>query len=412
MDLAIAQFLLSPSGRAALDELAADSAVLSQAHQLATLSRLRRRFAPQEAAGLLEVATARHRASQQAKFSRAGEMFFTKTGLEQASGELIASYRAARFARVLPPGRRIADLGCGIGGDSMALARHFHVTGVDLDAARLLFAQANAAALDLSENFEPLQADLTSFDPAPYAGLFFDPARRTSEGRRLFSVEDYTPPLSIIKKWLAKVPNIAVKISPGVNYAELEGYDCEVEIISENGDVKEAVLWFGDLREKIEYRRSKIEDQDLVRRRATLLPTGDTLIDQPGQPEVESGEPLAYLYEPDGAVIRAGLVEELAHRLNARKIDPTIAFLTASHLVETPFARTYRIIESLPFNLKKLNQRLNALAAGRVTVKKRGSPIEPQELERALKLKGPKENEIIVVLTHVMGTHWALIVEK
>ena len=142
------------------------------------------------------------------------------------------------------------------------------------------------------------------------------------------------------------------------------------------------------------------------------MPAGDSLTDRPGQPEVESGEPLAYLYEPDGAVIRAGLVEELAHRLNARKIDPTIAFLTASHLVETPFARAYRVIESLPFNLKKLNRRLNALAAGRVTVKKRGSPIEPHELERALKLKGPKENEMIVVLTHVMGAHWALIVEK
>lgn len=412
MKLEIAEFLLSPSGREALDELAADPAALSQANQLATLSRLRRRFSPEEAAGLLEVATARHRASQQAKFSRAGEMFFTKTGLEQASGELIANYRAARFVRSLPSGSPIADLGCGIGGDSMALARHFQVTGVDLDPARLLFAQANAAALGLSGNFEALQAELTGFDPTPYAGLFFDPARRTSEGRRLFSVEDYTPPLSIIKKWLAKVPDIAVKISPGVNYAELGDYDCEVEIISENGDVKEAVLWFGALREKIKDRRSKIKDQDLVRRRATLLPAGDSLTEQPGQPEVESGEPLAYLYEPDGAVIRAGLVEELAHLITARKIDPTIAFLTASHLVETPFARAYRVIESLPFNLKRLNQHLNALETGRVTVKKRGSPIEPQELERALKLKGPKENEIIVVLTHVMGTHWALIVEK
>ena len=419
MKLEIAEFLLSPSGRATLDELAADPAALSQANQLATLSRLRRRFSPEEAAGLLEVATARHKAQQQAKFSQAGEMFFTKTGLEQASGELIANYRAARFVRSLPSGSPIADLGCGIGGDSMALARHFQVTGVDIDPARLLFAQANATALGLSGNFKTLQADLTGFDPAPYAALFFDPARRTSEGRRLFSVEDYTPPLSIINKWLAKVPDIAVKISPGVNYAELDGYDCEVEIISENGDVKEAVLWFGALREKIENHtsvglrpKSKIEDRNFVRRRATLLPAGDSLTDRPGQPEVESGEPLAYLYEPDGAVIRAGLVEELAHRLNARKIDPTIAFLTASHLVETPFARAYRVIESLPFNLKKLNRSLNALAAGRVTVKKRGSPIEPHELERALKLKGPKENEMIVVLTHVMGAHWALIVEK
>ncbi len=403
MKVEIAAFLLSPTGRAALDELMADRVALAQAGQLTTLSRLRRRFSSEEAAGLLEVATARQRATQQAKFSRAGEMFFTKSGLEQASGETIATYGAARFARYLPPGSQIADLGCGIGGDSLALARHFHVTGVDLDPARLLFAQANAAALGLADRFTTLQADLTTLDPTPFEALFFDPARRTAEGRRIFSVEGYSPPLSIVKSWLAKTPNLAVKIAPGVNYAELDDYDCEVEIISEHGDVKEAVLWFGGFRPMI---------SPLPRRRATLLPSADTLTDQPSQPSVESSEPLAYLYEPDGAVIRAGLVEGLAHQLNALKIDPTIAYLTASELAITPFAQAYRVIESLPFSLKKLNQRLNALGAGRVVVKKRGSPIEPQELERALKLKGPSSAEFIVVLTHIKGVHSAIIAQK
>jgi hypothetical protein len=418
MRVEIATFLLSEPGRAALGELAANLEALSEARQLATLGQLRRRFSAEEAAGLLEVAIARQRASQQAKFSYAAEMFFTKTGLEQASGEVITNYRAARFVRHLPPGSRIADLGCGIGGDSIALARHFHVTGVDLDPARLLFAQANAAALGLADHFETQQADITNFDPTGFEAIFFDPARRTAAGRRLFSVEDYTPPLSISKKWLAQVPNLAVKISPGVDYAELDGYDCEVEIISENGDVKEAVLWFGGLRENRE-QSSLPQDSilhpssfilhPLVERRATLLPAAHTLTDQPDQTPVASGLPLSYLYEPDGAVIRARLVEELAYQINARKIDPQIAFLTSEKLVDTPFARNYRVIESLPFSLKKLNQRLNELGAGRVTVKKRGSPIEPQELIRALKLKGSPEKELIVVLTHVLGTHYAIV---
>jgi biotin operon repressor len=130
----------------------------------------------------------------------------------------------------------------------------------------------------------------------------------------------------------------------------------------------------------------------------------------------EAGVPVVatpgqYLYEPDGAVIRAGLVEELAQQIGAVKLDEDIAFLTSDELVPTPFARPFKILESLTFNLKKLNQRLNKLGVGRVVVKKRGSPLDPQELEHTLKLKGPREVEKIVVLTQVRGTHTALICE-
>src|SRR5690349_17360759 len=143
MQVEVAAFVLSREGQAALAKLTAQPAALSQSQQLATLTRLRRRFSPEQAAGLLEVATARLKATRQGKFSRASSLFFTRTGLEQSSGEGIAAHRAARFALNLPPGSRIADLGCGIGGDSLALAGYFSVTGVDLDPARLIFATAN-----------------------------------------------------------------------------------------------------------------------------------------------------------------------------------------------------------------------------------------------------------------------------
>lgn len=404
MDVEVAAFVLSEEGQTALAGLLNQPASLAQNRQLATLTRLRRQFSPEQAAGLLEVAAARLKASQQEKFSRASAMFFTRTGLEQSSGEAIAAHRAARFAANLLPGCRVADLGCGIGGDSLALAGYFAVTGVDLDPARLLFAEANLAAYGRAANFATLQTDINQFDPAPYQGLFFDPARRTGEGRRIFSVEDYAPPLSIIKKWLPVVPEIAVKIAPGVKYDELAGYECEVEIISERGDVKEAVLWFGRLRSQDTMGRP-------VARRATLLPGEYTLTNLEDKPPVPVQAPGRYLYEPDGAVIRAGLVEELALQIGAVKLNEDIAFLTSNRLVETPFARAFEVLESLPFNLKKLNQRLNELGVGRVVVKKRGSPLDPQELERALKLKGPRDHEKIVVLTQVLGTHTALICE-
>lgn len=404
MQVEMAGFLLSEEGRATLAELAVQPAALGQAQQLATLTRLRRRFTSEQAAGLVEVATARLKAAQQEKFSRAAEMFFTRSGLEQSSGERITIHRTARFVKALPPGSRVADLGCGIGGDSLALAAYFLVTGVDLDLARLLLAQANLAVYNRSDNFSISETDITQFDPTGYQALFFDPARRTGEGRRLFSVEDYAPPLSIIKTWLPQVPHIAVKIAPGVKYHELENYQCEVEIISEKGNVKEAVLWFGGL-------RTFNSDDRPVSRRATLLPGEFTLTNIEHKPRVTVGKPYQYLYEPDGAVIRAGLVEELALQIGATKLDEDIAFLTSDNLAPTPFARPFKILESMTFNLKKLNQRLNELGIGRVVVKKRGSPLDPQELEKALKLKGPRQVERIIVLTQVQGVHTALICE-
>jgi len=185
---------------------------------------------------------------------------------------------------------------------------------------------------------------------------------------------------------------LGVKISPGVDYAELPP-GAEVEFVSEKGMVKEGVLWFGDL-------------STGVGRRATLLPGRETLTDE-AHPPIPVTVPGAYLYEPDGAVIRAHLVEQLAARLGATKLDPDIAYLTADELTLTPFARAYAIDESMPFSLKRLRSRLRALGVGRVVVKKRGSPISPSELIRKLKLRGDQERTIF--LTHLDGQPSVLI---
>lgn len=394
MKLEIAHFLLTQTAQIALADLAAEPDQLKTARQLATLSRLRQSFEAEQAAGLLELALARERGV--AKFSKSAAMFFTKSGLEQASGELVSQHRAKRFSQHLGNIGRIADLGCGIGSDSLALAAFFEVDGLDLDPSRLLFAQANAQVYQLEQTFKPFLADITLFDPSGYTALFFDPARRDVRGNRIFSVNDYQPPLSSIQTWLPKTKNIGIKVAPGVNYAQLADYDCDVEIISHNGEVKEAVLWFGELKSG-------------HKRQATLLPSGATLFELRDKSPIGLSQPLAYLYEPDGAVIRAGLVEELAVQLEAFKLEDDIAYLTSSNLINTPFAHPYKILESLTFNLKKLNRRLNELQIGRVTIKKRGSPLEPQELEKLLKLNRDYNREVIIVLTQIAGKHSAIL---
>jgi hypothetical protein len=239
-------------------------------------------------------------------------------------------------------------------------------------------------------------ADALSYELPAGALLFFDPARRAGPSgnrRRIWRPDAYEPPLSLIEGWLGQAAGFGVKVAPGIDYDALP-YDCEVEIVSQAGEVKEACLWFGALRQQ--------------RRTATLLDpaTGRsyTLRGVDVAP-VPAGQPLRYLYEPDGAVIRAHLIEQLAQQLGAAKIDDQIAFLTSETLVATPFARAFEIAETLPFNLKRLRARLRELGVGQVVVKKRGSPIDPQALEQQLRLpdKTIAPHALTLVLTQVQG---------
>lgn len=379
--------LLTPAGQLAVAAVA--ERCPTDETFLADLTRLKKHYPAELAKAALE--TVLLRAKARAKFSRADRMYFTREALEQSSGETVSRYRAKRYTGF----ERVADLACGIGGDSIGLAEEHPVAAVDVDPLRLAMAAANLEAYDLRQNATFLERDLT-LDPLPEAqAFFFDPGRR-EQGRRVFSVEDYRPPLSMIRRWWPHPPTLGVKISPGAKLDELVGYDCEVEFISERGELKEAALWFGALR------RGKF--------RATLLPSGDTLEGERARtPPLPLGRPRSVLYEPDPAVIRAGLVEAVGARLNAVKLDEDIAYLTGESLVETPFARAYRIEESHPFQLKRLRERMRALNVGRVTVKKRGSPLEPQALIRQLKLTGSEEKTL--VLTHVQGRPWVLIVK-
>jgi SAM-dependent methyltransferase len=388
MNLPDFQALLTPAGQAALAE--AEALAPREAGFLAHLSRLEKRHPSTLAKAALETAILRQRASL--KFTRASRMYFTREALEQASGEAVARHRAGRYAGL----GRVADLGCGLGGDSLALAEHARVVGVDLDPLRLALAAENLAAYDRRDRAEWVQADLNGYALDGIDGFFFDPARRAG-GRRRFSVRDYLPPLEAVRPWLAQVPAGGVKLSPGVDLDELAGYDAEIEFISERGELKECALWFGPLR--------------TARRRATRLDAGGahTLLPDPAVEAAPppAGPPLAYLYEPDPAVLRAGLVTTLAAQLDARQLDPDIAYLAAGRLRPTPWARAFAIEDALPFQLKRLRQRLRALNVGRVTVKKRGSPLEPEALIQQLKLTGPEAR--VVFLTHVLGQPWALI---
>lgn len=367
--------LLTPIGQDAL--LAAAALNPTNATLLRDLAMLRKEFVPDLASAALETVLLRRRA--RAKFSRAEQMYFTREALEQASGELVARHRVERYAQI---NGSIFDVCCSIGGDALELTAAGPVVGLDIDPLRLAIAAANATAYDRTERITFELADARGWSVPANAWIFFDPARR-SGGRRQWQPEDYEPPLSLIEAWLSRAAGIGVKVAPGIDYDALS-YDCEVEVVSVAGEVKEACLWFGALRRST--------------RSAVLLPGGHTLHATP-TPPIPVVAPLSYLYEPDGAVIRAHLVEQLAEQLNAAKIDESIAFLTTDTLAHTPFARAFQVLETMPFNLKRLRARLRELEVGQVVIKKRGSPIDPQVLEKQLRLQGSQA--LTLVLTHV-----------
>jgi THUMP domain-like/RNA cap guanine-N2 methyltransferase len=383
LDLITFQQLLTPTGQAALVQAAALEP--TEETFLTSLTQLQKQVASDLAKAALETVIFRHKA--QLKFTRASSMYFTREGLEMASGEIISRYRAQRFA----PFQTIADLCCGVGGDTLGLADGHTVTAVDLFPLHLALAQANLAAYGLDGSF--VEQDLTKAAPPAAEAYFFDPGRRAA-GKRLFSVRQYQPPLDSVQGWLPAP--LGVKISPGVQLNELDPYDCEIEFISLDGDLKECVLWFGPFK--------------TASKRATLLTStgeGHTFVSPSVNTSPEPSQPKAYLYEPDPAILRAGLVVPLALELGAVQLDEDIAYLTSDTLKPTPFAQAFAIEASLPFSQKRLREKLRAMQVGRVTIKKRGSPLDPATFARSLKLSGPEER--IVFLTHVQGQPWALI---
>jgi hypothetical protein len=384
VDLASFAALLTPDGQAAL----AEAAALDPTEEtfLAAFNRVAKHHPADLARAALETALLRRKA--RAKFGRADQMYFTREALEQSSGEAVARYRARRFA----PFDRVGDFCCGAGGDTVALAAVSRVVAVDHDPLRLAMARQNATAYGVAERVTFHEADLRTMPLPDVRAIFCDPSRRVG-GRRRLSVKDYEPPLDVVSAWRERVSAVGVKIAPGASWDELREFDAEAEFISVDGALKECVLWFGPLR--------------TAGRRATLLPGPYTLATGGPSPRPRLGPMGAYLYEPDPAVLRAGLVTDLAERLGASQIDDDIAYLTMDELRPTPFATAFRIEEALPFQLKRLRQRLRELCVGRVVVKRRGSPLDPAALVRQLRLNG--EESRVLFLTRAAGRPFVLI---
>lgn len=384
----IAHFLLFPGGRALLAE--ADALRSDRAETLTALTRLRRTGTPEQAAAAWEMSELRKRG--ETKFGPlAAKMYFVREALEQASGQKAADYHAARLSA--SGAATVSDLGGGIGGDALAFARAgLHVTLFEQDTVRAAFAEVNARVWGFADQITVRQSNFTDAKLDTDAA-WLDPARRQNS-RRVSGPEEYTPPLSWLHQLSASgVQAIGVKLSPAIDHALAEPFGAELEFISESGECREALLWLGDA-------------QSGYALSATLLtPSGPQTLtgtaDERGRWHAPTGS--RCLYEPDPAVIRAHLVGTLAAQLDAAPVDPQIAYLLGDTYCPTPFADAYEVLDQFPYGKKRLQDALTARGVGRVIIKKRGFPQEPDEIRKSLKLRGTQE--MIVVLARVAAGH-------
>ncbi|HET9500773.1 MAG TPA: class I SAM-dependent methyltransferase [Marmoricola sp.] len=388
MDLEAFRWLLSAEGQTLLGRAAQEYDAQGGSDPIRAATALRKVASPEHAAAALTQVELRARA--RAKFGElAAAMYFTPDGLEQATRLRVAEHRAARVAAAQPDS--VLDLGCGIGGDLVAFARaDLTAAGVDLDPLRVAVAAANLDALGLGGAV--LEADAASVDLTRFGVVFADPARRTARGR-VFDVDAYAPPWSFVESLLER-PS-CVKVAPGIPH-DLVPAGVEAEWVSDAGEVKEAALWSPQL--------------STVRRRATVIQaTGLATItdeDDPGDQSLRGVQ--GFLYEPDGAVIRAGLVTAVAAGVGGGLLDEHIAYVTSDQPFTTPFARSYQVLEALPYKEKALRAALRARNIGRLTIKKRGVQVVPDELRKRLALRG--DGEATVVLTRAAGKGTALLV--
>jgi len=386
--------LLSPEGLRLLDSL---PPYRTQQDVLKMVADLRKQgHSPGLVSAVLTQSKLRRKAV--AKFGDfASSMLFTEAGLEQATRLPVAARHAGRFRAAGI--QRVADLGCGIGGDAMALAAlDIEVTAVDTDEVTAAIASFNLAPFPSAtvEQRRAEDVDLRAID-----GVFLDPARRTAghaQTERLVDPDDYTPSLGFAYE-LATARSVGLKLGPGFD-RDLIPSTAEAQWVSADGQVVELGLWFGALA------RPGIG-------RAALVLRGDQadeLTAEADSDDEETGPLGEYLYEPDGAVIRARLIGDLARRIGGRMLSEQIAYITSDEPVETPFAAGFRILETLPYAEKDLKKALRQRGIGTLEIKKRGVDIDPATLRTRLKPRGDRSGTI--VLTRVAGARAALLVER
>ncbi len=346
----------------------------SSGSELAMQSKLRREYPDDLVRAAVSLCELRKRGG--VKFTRASQMWFDRQGLEQSTTEAVSRYKATRFAGP------VWDLCSGIGSDALSLASHCDVTAVDINPAAGLRTLWNAEAYNVADRMQARCADVRELKELD--GLVhIDPDRRPGSGGRVSRIEDYVPGLDFLQELMTRCRGGAIKVSPASNFGG-KFPDAEIELISLNGECKEATVWFGELARDSLFR-------------ATVLPEGESISGHPLEVAVPVTPLGRFLYDPDPAVVRAGLVDVMADQLGLSRLDSAEEYLTSDQLIHSPFVQTFEVLANLPNNERDLKGWLRTSGFGPLEIKCRHIPVQADVLRRRLPLDGRDPGVVVFV---------------
>ncbi|HAH43563.1 MAG TPA: hypothetical protein DCM07_01670, partial [Planctomycetaceae bacterium] len=296
--------------------------------------QLRKNYSDEMVRAALTLSELRKRG--RSKFTRADQMWFDRKSLEQATPEPVSQHKANRFSGT------VYDFCCGMGGDLIALAEHATVMGVEISPVLCQFAAWNSEVYGVSGSVSLLNQRLEDIQDRQ-GRLHIDPDRRPDSGGKVIRIEDYLPGLETLQELISQFQGGAIKLSPASNFAgKFPG--SETELISLSGECKEATIWFGDLAGEHEFRATAISKTGQI----------DSIAGHPMDAYVELADPGSYIYDPDPAVVRSGLLDVAAAQAGLSRLDPEEEYLTSAEVVESPFFRRFRILEELPNNDREI----------------------------------------------------------
>jgi len=365
---------------------------------ISLLHKLRQEVGVIRAALLSQQVDLRKRARE--KFVDADKMLFTDRGLQQATDEHVAAHKAARFETL----DHVADLCCGIGGDLTALAGRSRgsVVGVDRDPVIAWIAQHNCQLVKEENVTVSIEvADVREFDTSSVMGLHLDPDRRPG-ARRHSQMQGYEPGPEFIEQHVSRGHALALKLAPAATVPSAWQTSCERQWITSRGECRQQVLWCGPLAQ------------------APGLHTATCLGAVPGQQVSVQGLPDQpvpdrpqcgrYLYEPHAAVLAAGLVGAVAQQLGLAASWSNVAYLSSDQYLDLAGFACFEVEEVLPFDRKRIKSLLRQRNIGRLEVKKRGTQIDPGQLQQQLQAK--QEGQATLLLAGTSGGVTAILAKR
>ncbi len=383
--ISIWKWLASDEGEAVVSALP-DSPSASQ------VSSLRKKMSSEQIGLAIELHRARVKAKRKYGALFAGELLGDQAGVEMASSMIASAYKAKRFFEQFGDGAKIADLCCGIGGDSFGLLKlGFHPVGIDQDPSRCLMYQHNT-------KMGCVEGDAIDDCPDDIDAFHLDPARRSVDGKRTLDLEDFQPGPEQWERLLAQHPTGAIKLNPGVNAYELPDGECEV--LSEASGLTQAVLWTGELAGEHERRATKLEADG----------SWCSVAGEAWRPEESSpiGQCLGTL---DPCLERADLVGVFLEERDETLVHPGTGLITGDQATAHPMVRWHQVLNVMNWSRKKVKACLRSHDSGIVEVRTRGGVINPDVEQKQLRGTG-SDNEITVLIYRIDNRVQSIITRR